>query len=445
MGLLDNLFGRKDSKTIDVFTPNVTTVGYDEIADLLITGMSPAELWRTQPHLRTVISFLARNVAQLGVHAFTRNGEDRARDRTSPLALLLDFPNSEETIYDLIYALVCDKALYDRAYWLVVPDDSASGWSIRRLPPTWVTPVAEDAFRVKKYRVRNDKGNVVELEPESVLAFGGYHPSDPRKGSSAVDALRETLSEQIQAAKYRNQTWKRGGRVSAVLQRPAGAPQWTPEQREAFREDWYSKYTGSGSHAGGTPILDDGMTLNRIDFSAADQQFVEASKLSFSTIASAFHVNPTMVGVLDNANYSNVREFRRMLYGDTLGPLLTEIERRLNTFLVPRIVPGQAAFVEFNIAEKLQGSFEEQARVMQTLVGAPIMTRNEGRAKFNLPSLADPEFDLPITPLNVLAGGQASPADSGSQNEGQDNETRTLSGDATTRRGLLHLSAPEEG
>ena len=52
-------------------------------------------------------------------------------------------------------------------------------------------------------------------------------------------------------------------------------------------------------------------------------------------MANAFHVNPTMVGILDNANYSNVREFRKMLYGDTLGPLIAEIESTLNAFLIP--------------------------------------------------------------------------------------------------------------
>ena len=63
-----------------------------------------------------------------------------------------------------------------------------------------------------------------------------------------------------------------------------------------------------------TPILEEGMTLQRIDFSASEQQFVEAAKLSLVTVAAAFHVNPTMIGQNDGANYSNVREFRRMLF-----------------------------------------------------------------------------------------------------------------------------------
>lgn len=414
MGFWDNLLRRPQS--VAVFSPNVTHLGADEASMLVIGNLTPAQMWATQPHLRTVVSFLARNIAQLGLHTFQRVGEDRQRDRQSPFAATMRRPNEDQTAFDLIYGLVGDLSLYDRAYWLTVPDaESASGWTFRRLPPPWVTPIARDVFGAKAYTVLSPEGKSVDVPADQILAFTGYHPSTPRKGSPTIEALKETLQEQIEASKYRSQVWKRGGRVSAVIQRPKDAPQWSPEAMAQFREDWYSKYTGNGPKAGGTPILEDGMTLNRIDFNAQEQQFVEAAKLSFATVASAFHVNPTMVGILDNANYSNVREFRRMLYGDTLGPLIAQIEDRVNTFLLPRMGMDAAEYyAEFNIAEKLQGSFEEQAAVMQTLVGAPLMTRNEGRSKFNLPGL--PGGDELVTPLNVLIGGQASPTDSGSQN-----------------------------
>lgn len=71
-------------------------------------------------------------------------------------------------------------------------------------------------------------------------------------------------------------------------------------------------------------------------------------------------------------------------------------------------------YCEFNIAEKLQGSFEEQAKALQTAIGGPWMTRAEGRSRMNLPAI-DGADEL-IVPMNVTAGGQASPTDSGSQN-----------------------------
>lgn len=413
MGFWDLL---RRPQPVSFFTPNVTHIGAEEGHAMLLGDLTPAQMWATQPHLRTVVSFLARNIAQLGLHTFERDGEDRKRDRESPFAATMRRPNEDQTAFDLVFALVGDLSLYDRAYWLTVEDaDSPSGWTFRRLPPPWVTPIARDVFGAKGYTVLSPEGKSVDVPADQILAFSGYHPSNPRKGSPTVEALKATLQEQIEASKYRSQVWKRGGRVSAVIQRPKDAPQWSPEAMEQFREDWYSKYTGNGSKAGGTPILEDGMTLNRIDFNAQEQQFVEAAKLSFATVASAFHVNPTMVGILENANYSNVREFRRMLYGDTLGPILAMIEDRINTFLLPRLGMDSARhYAEFNIGEKLQGSFEEQAAVMQTLVGAPLMTRNEGRAKFNLTAIEG--GDALVTPLNVLIGGQASPTDSGAQN-----------------------------
>lgn len=415
MGFWSDILRRE--QPVAYFTPNVTHLGADELQAMVLGGLTPAQMWATQPHLRTVVSFLARNIAQLGLHTFERVGEDRKRDRDSAFAKTMRRPNPDQTAFDLVFALVGDLSLYDRAYWALIPDvDGPSGWMIRRLPPTWVTPNARDAFGAKSYTVLNPQGESVEVSADNIIAFNGYHPTNPRKGSPTVEALKETLSEQIEASKYRNQVWKRGGRVSSVLQRPSGAPQWSDAAREAFREDWYSKYTGNGSKAGGTPILEDGMTLNRVDFTAAEQQFVEAAKLSFSTVAAAFHVNPTMVGVLDNANYSNVREFRRMLYGDTLGPLIAQIEDRVNTFLLPRMgMDNGRYYTEFNINEKLQGSFEEQAAVMSTLVGRPILTADEARALFNRPALGGDAAVL-VTPLNVLIGGQASPTDSGSQN-----------------------------
>ena len=103
-----------------------------------------------------------------------------------------------------------------------------------------------------------------------------------------------------------------------------------------------------------------------------------------------------------------------MLYSETLGPTLARIEDRINTFIVPRVTRTANAYVEFNIEEKLQGDFEEQAAILSTSAGAPWMTRNEVRALRNLPALAG--GDELVVPLNVLTGGQASPRDSGEQN-----------------------------
>lgn len=432
MGFWNTLLGRNIPHVMN--TPRVTYLGgspLDVSQALDPTAWTATYMWRHQPHLRTVVSFRARNVAQLGLHVFRRVSDtDRERDTSSILARALRRPDQMVTYYDLMFSLVGDLDLYDRAYWMVTADRGTGDPVLRRLPPAWVHPNWKNPWEVKSYSVLlGDKQ--ADVPPEQIIPFGGYAPDAVHGHSAAIDALKATLQEQIEAAGYRMQVWKRGGRASAVIERPKDAPQWSAENADRFKDDWYANFTGDGPRAGGTPVLEDGMTIKQIDMNAREQQFVEAQRLHMQTVAAAYHVNPTMVGDNSGANYSNVREFRKMLYGDSLGPTLAQIENAVNAFLIPALGMDPAEhYAEFNVQQKLQGSFEEQARVMQTMTGRPIMTLNEARARFNLPAIDEDYGDEVVTPLNVVSGDQASPTDSGSQNivDDENNDLEQRSG-----------------
>ena len=218
-------------------TPNVEYLGEAELkAALNPSSLTAAQMWESQPHFRTVVTFLARNIAQLGLHCFERVDQvDRRRDRESALARSLRDVDGQMTTFELVFALVGDLALYDRGYWWAAPSsDMDSGWMIRRLPPTWVVPVMANPWEVKEYRVHVGE-QVLTVPPSEILAFPGYHPGRMHGSSPTVEALRQTLQEQVEAAKYRSQVWKRGGRVSSVIERPADAPQWSEAAREAIR------------------------------------------------------------------------------------------------------------------------------------------------------------------------------------------------------------------
>lgn len=139
-------------------------------------------------------------------------------------------------------------------------------------------------------------------------------------------------------------------------------------------------------------------------------EYMAARKLTREEVAAAFHVPLPMVGILEHATFSNIKEQHQQLYQDCLGPWLTMIQEELALQLVPDFDDSGRLYIEFNMAEKLKGSFEEQATQLQTAVGGPWLTRNEARARQNLPAI-DGGDDL-ITPLNVITGGQASPTDS---------------------------------
>lgn len=377
-----------------------------------IQGLSSEQLWKDQPHLRTVVDFVARNIAQLGVHTFTKQ-TDGGRERRS-LPVFDRNPNPDQTPYELIWQLVADLMLYDRAYWLVLR--SPTGYEIRSLRPKWVIGVKDaTAYNVGGYLVKFPNRPVgadpLLIPAEQVLSFHGYHPIDALDGVSKIDALKGVLSEQVAAARFRAQMWQRGGRIGTYVTRPAaqaGTADWSATARSKFIRDFAAQWAGPNSTADGIPLLDEGMDLKQIRFSAREEQFVEATRLSLETIAQVYHVNPTMVGQLQNANYSNVREFRRALYGETLGPIVKQIEDRINAFLLPMLgVRSPKVYSEFNVDARLRGSFEEQAQVFSSSVGGPWLTVNEARALQNLPSVEN--GDELIKPLNITQNGDQEP------------------------------------
>ena len=272
----------------------------------------------------------------------------------------MKYPNTSMTSFELIETLVSDLGLYDRAYWLIGEDASRpSGWAVRPIPPAWVIEhKGGNAFEPAVY-VFQPPGSAKRLEvsAKNILDFHGWNPGRPKHGTSPVETLKQVLAEQVQAWSYREQVWSRGGRVGAYLTRPKDS-NWSDAARERFAKDWKDRWTGrDGKKAGGTPILEDGMELKRLGFSAREDEWVEAARLALETVAGVYHVNPTMVGGNASATFSNVKEFRKMLYSETLGPTLARVEDRINTFLAPIVSARGDAYVEFNLEEKLQGDF----------------------------------------------------------------------------------------
>ena len=363
--------------------------------------MEYAEIWRRQPQVRTVVSFLARNTAQLGLHVYRRVSDtDRERVTDHPLAELLGRPNPRTTPYRFKEALVSDMAIYDNAFIAKVRYRDQPR-ALVRVDPRRVTIVGDSPFEASGYEVSGPRGKIT-IPADQMIHFRGYSPLDERAGTSPMETLRGILAEEWQAQQYRQQLWRNGARTAGYLRRPLEAPEWTQQAKERFRAAWQAQYAGDGAQAGGTPILEDGMEWLPAATTPRDAQYIESRKLTREEVTAAYHIPLTLVGILEHATYSNITEQHKMLYQDTLGPWLAMIQEELMLQLLPDFPGSDDLYVEFNLAEKLRGSFEEQAAQLQAAVGAPYMTRNEARARLNLPQLED--ADELITPLNVLEG-----------------------------------------
>ncbi len=371
-----------------------------------VEGQVPNELYASQANIQAVVSFLADSVSQLPLKVYIRDAETkRRRDRTSNAARTLWRPNANQTEYEFINALMIEYFLNGAAAVWHLPDpDYESGHQLRIIPRAWITNSDFDtAYSLSSITVKSiGNAPAVKIPATDFTFFKYYHPGQPGGFISPVSSLKQILSEQIQADRFRSKIWRSSGRFNAYISRPKDVVAWDDETRkkwiQAFREGWGS----GGSNEGKIPLLEDGMEIKPYQFNAKEAQYAETKQLSREDVAAAYHVNPSLIWHTNTQTFASAKDNARALYSDCLGPTLQMLQQRINTFLLPMLGADPNTYVEFDLTEKLKGSFEERASMLQSAVGGPYMTRNEARADSNLPPVDG--GDQLIVPLNVNNG-----------------------------------------
>ena len=396
----------------DLFRPNITYV-YGGDYGVSVANMDAAQLYKTQPNLRAVVSFLADNAAQIPIKVYERASDtDRPRVLDSPAALLLKRPNPYQTPFEFKRWMYSDLLLYERFMVLLLPSkETPSGWQMLPVPGSWIQMYKGASVFAPEAIVIGVPGKTcIEVPADKFVLFHGYDPTDPMRQYSRISALKETLHEQIESNTFRRQMWHRGGRFNAYITRPKDVAPWSEPAFERFKTTWKQSWAGAeASDAGGMPILEDGMEIKTVQFNSRDAQWAESVKLSREDCAAVYHVNPAMIWPGSGQTYASARDNARALYNDCLAPILMQATDRIDTFVLPRIGETQSHYVAYDITIKTEGTYEEKIATLSSAVGAPILSRNEARARLDLP--ATEGGDELITPLNVLAGGLASPRD----------------------------------
>lgn len=363
-----------------------------------------AEIYRTQPNVRICVDFLARNIAQLAPQVFRRNGDtDRVRLVDHDLARWIGKPNPATRRYRLIESLMGDLGIYFNGWWAKVryhDDRNRPAIGLVRVPPDQMH--VEGCLLPTNY-CWTANGRMKRFELSEFVYFNGYNPSNPLMGLSPLETLRRILAEEAAAGDHRESFWRNAARFEGIVTRPKDKGRYNDAQLQSWREQWQKAYAGSAG-SGKAMLLQDGETFTGTSFSAKDSEYTEGGKLRREIVAAAFHIPQPMVGILEHATFSNIKEQHKHLYADCLGPWLEMIQQELEGQLLIESEDQDGIYVEFNIAAKLAGSFEEQASSLQMAVGKAWMTVNEARAKQNLPRDEDPESDR-------IAAQQGGPAD----------------------------------
>ena len=360
-------------------------------------------IYRSQPTIYTVVEFLSWQASQVGLKTYRRVSDtERPELSDHPVNQLISHPAPGLTYERLIHGTVADLGVFGNAYWRKM-EQGNERWIVP-LPPAQVEPRGGTILQASEY-VFSSGGQIRTFGAEEILHFRRYNPHDPRIGVSPLEPLRRILAEEDASGRNREGLWANAARIEGIIERPPAETSgtWDDVGRKRFREDWQNVYSGS-NNAGKTAILEDGMTWKPASFSPKDSEFIAGRKLTLETVARAYNIPLPVLGLTDTATYASQKEFHTALYVDTLAPWLKMLQGEIALGIVPWVTDETDIYVEFNIAEKLRGDFEQQVDSLRNAVQVPYMSPNLALKLLGFNPVDDPDFDVPAKPANYTYG-----------------------------------------
>lgn len=221
------------------------------------------------------------------------------------------------------------------------------------------------------------------VDQSDMLHFPGLGFDGLTSKSVISWAARQSIGIAIKADEHAAQTFGSGAHLQYAVK---AAGRMSEEQKEAFRQAWIAKYSGSGVSKYPL-VLTEGLDVTQLSMNAVDSQLIESRRFQVVDIARAFGVPPHMIGETTASTSwgSGIEQMSIGFVQYTLRPHLTRIEQELNRKLFPS---RDRYFVEFNVDGLLAGDSKAQAEYFGKALGGPgargWMTVNEVRRLKNL-------------------------------------------------------------
>ena len=353
------------------------TPAYDTyFANVLNTPIVNAKTAESISTVYACISAISETIASLPFEVFKRTATGREKAKTHALYKLIhDKPNHWQTALEFREMLQRHVLLRGNAY-AEIKRDRKGITALIPLHPDSVTVLLNHNGHLVYDVVQHD-GSSKRLLADEVLHLR-YHPSDstPYLGRSPIQVAQDTIALSLSEQQHGTNTFNNGTSLNGVIET---LPTTTKDQAKQISDSWKANYSGV-KNAGTTPVLPSGASFKPVSMSLIDSQWLESRQFSVLEVCRLFRIQPTIVGVLDNANYSNSVELARQFVTLTLKRHLLMWEQAINNTCLTANY-----YCEHNLDGLLRGDNTNRAAFYQSALSNGWMSIDEVRELENLP------------------------------------------------------------
>jgi HK97 family phage portal protein len=304
--------------------------------------------------------------------------------------MLREQPNPEQSSYQWREFGMASLALWGNWYNWLEWDGRGRLKAIWPMRPEWMVILRNGRTHNLEYRYTpifpiSMPIPVGVYDPYQILHVAGLG-TDGVVGHSPIAMCRNAVAL---GGAYEEQ----GGRFVAGggSQKVALVSTGAVKDPDDLKKKWKAAYSGL-EHFGEVAVLQGGLDVKTFGIPPKDAQFLEGRSFQLAEMARIFNVP---LGMLNDAlskpeTYASAEQADIRFVKHTIRPWCTRIEQKINL----SVLDSQDALTcSHDLTDLYRGDLLSQATGYNTLCTGGIMSRNEARARLDLPPDPDPESD----------------------------------------------------
>lgn len=327
------------------------------------------------------VRLLSETVATLPLGIYERDADGGKKpQRDHPLYVLLhDQPHANLTSVEWLEVVIAHIALWGNHYSRVDRNSVGTIVALEPLNPEYMNdPEPDDDGNL--IFVYNGEDGREELTERDVFHVKGFGVSG-RVGLSVIGFARNSMGIAMATDEAAGKTFANGMQTAGFVQADKVL---NDEQRKKFNTA-LKEFTGS-SNAGKTMLLEGGFTYQPLSLKPEDAQMLLSRGFNIEEICRWFRVPPWMIGHTEKSTSwgTGLEQQNIAFLTYALRPYLTRIEQAVKRQLLSRS-ERRTLFAEFNLEGLLRADSAGRAALYSSYAQNGINTRNEIRARENLP------------------------------------------------------------
>ena len=351
MSFFSRMFGRERRDTITSSDPALAEFlgqrsnGTGFVDPARASGLAVAQ---------ACISVISQNLAAMPLNLYQR-GDDNGRVQATSFPLygvLHDMANPQMTAFEAREFLTVSLLTAGNAYARIETNGRGQVTALHPIHPANMTVERLESGRLR-YTSTTQRGQRSVHVQDEILHLRYRIGPDGVMGLSPIQLARETfslaLTQQDQANKQAGRSFRTEGAL--VFPNPLSG-----DKKESALDKLRDRIEGQ-VETSGLLVLDGGVDYKPLSLSSKDAEFLESRKLTNMDIARIFSVPPTVVGITDNATYSNVDGESRALVVRCLAPMAKRIEQAMNAALLTT-EGRKRLFIEHDLAGLMRGDMK---------------------------------------------------------------------------------------